>query len=109
MTQVWLTCEVASATCPTPIGPECILKDVWLDTSARTERELQNAIFSDIQKAFEPDAESLLENQLPTQSVSFITLTFQYHERGVLAQPMAYHDNAITPTTYVRFHHESFR
>ena len=63
MTRVWLTCEVASAICPTPIGPECILKDVWLDTSAKTERELQNAIFSDVQKAFEPDAESVLENQ----------------------------------------------
>ncbi|KJA29937.1 hypothetical protein HYPSUDRAFT_247131 [Hypholoma sublateritium FD-334 SS-4] len=28
MTRVWLTCEVASVTHSTPIGPECILKDV---------------------------------------------------------------------------------
>ena len=62
MTRVWLTCEVASATSPTPIGPECILKDVWLDASAKTEWELQNAIFSDIQKAFKPNAGNTLEN-----------------------------------------------
>lgn len=64
MTCVWLTREVASATHSTPIGPECILKDVWLDASVKTEQELQNTIFNDIQKAFEPDAiGSTVENK----------------------------------------------
>ncbi|PPQ89009.1 hypothetical protein CVT25_005108 [Psilocybe cyanescens] len=39
------------------IGEPLVLKDVWLDQSALTEREIQNAIFNDIEKFWQAPTE----------------------------------------------------
>jgi len=55
MTRIWLVEEVtSSAADATPIaaGCTCVLKDVWLDESASTEREIQDNIFNDIESFF---------------------------------------------------------
>jgi len=53
--RIWAAREVESnwkdATC---IGEdECVVKDVWLDAEARTESEIQTAIFADIEQFWE--------------------------------------------------------
>ena len=55
MARIWLVEEVtSSAPDATPIMPgrTCVLKDVWLDESASTEREIQDNIFKDIESFF---------------------------------------------------------
>jgi len=55
MTRIWLVEEVTSSaadTTPTAAGCTCVLKDVWLNESASTEREIQDNIFKDIESFF---------------------------------------------------------
>jgi len=52
MARVWLVEEVASSAADaTPLfaGHTCVLKDVWLEESASTEKEIQHNIFKDIE------------------------------------------------------------
>uniref|UniRef100_A0A8H7YBN7 Fungal-type protein kinase domain-containing protein n=1 Tax=Psilocybe cubensis TaxID=181762 RepID=A0A8H7YBN7_PSICU len=53
MARVWLVDQVDSE--GNKIGPQCILKDVWLAVNALTEKEIQTAIFADIEKYCHPD------------------------------------------------------
>ncbi|CAA7260737.1 unnamed protein product [Cyclocybe aegerita] len=52
MTRVWEAVEVASFNDPTPKrnAHPIALKDVWLDASAQTEKEIQSALFSDLEE-----------------------------------------------------------
>ncbi|KJA25969.1 hypothetical protein HYPSUDRAFT_213473 [Hypholoma sublateritium FD-334 SS-4] len=54
MCRIWLVAAVNSPTDPNPIGEvkKCILKDVWPETKAQTELQLQSLIFKDIEDAF---------------------------------------------------------
>jgi len=55
MTRIYLVEEVTSSALEaTPVTPRrtCVLKDVWLDESAATEREIQDNIFKDIESFF---------------------------------------------------------
>ncbi|KAG2006331.1 other/FunK1 protein kinase [Coprinopsis cinerea AmutBmut pab1-1] len=50
MTRVWKVVEVDSTSSDaTVLGEPAILKDVWIDQSAMTEREVQEALFKDIE------------------------------------------------------------
>lgn len=52
-TRVWKVHEVMSPVEPVRVGcKEIVLKDIWLEQGAETERDLQNALFTDIE-AFE--------------------------------------------------------
>ncbi|KAH9487288.1 hypothetical protein JR316_0001358 [Psilocybe cubensis] len=53
MARVWLVDRVDSE--GNKIGPQCVLKDVWLGVNALTEKEIQTAIFADIEKYCHPD------------------------------------------------------
>ncbi|KAH9487296.1 hypothetical protein JR316_0001366 [Psilocybe cubensis] len=53
MARVWLVDRVDSD--GNKIGPPCVLKDVWLSINALTEKEIQTAIFADIEKYCHPD------------------------------------------------------
>ncbi|KAH9487289.1 hypothetical protein JR316_0001359 [Psilocybe cubensis] len=53
MARVWLVDRVDSE--GNKIGPQCVLKDVWLSVNALTEKEIQTAIFADIEKYCHPD------------------------------------------------------
>ncbi|KAG2006333.1 other/FunK1 protein kinase [Coprinopsis cinerea AmutBmut pab1-1] len=50
MTRVWKVVEVDSTSSyATVLGEPAILKDVWIDQSAMTERQVQQALFMDIE------------------------------------------------------------
>ncbi|KAH9487287.1 hypothetical protein JR316_0001357 [Psilocybe cubensis] len=53
LARVWLVNRVDSE--GNKIGPPCVLKDVWLGVNALTEKEIQTAIFADIEKYCHPD------------------------------------------------------
>ncbi|KAH9487304.1 hypothetical protein JR316_0001374 [Psilocybe cubensis] len=53
MARVWLVDRVDSE--GNKIGPQCVLKDVWLAVNALTEKEIQTAIFADIEKYCHPN------------------------------------------------------
>ncbi|KAH9487284.1 hypothetical protein JR316_0001354 [Psilocybe cubensis] len=53
MARVWLVDRVDSE--GNKIGPPCVLKDVWLSVNTLTEKEIQTAIFADIEKYCHPD------------------------------------------------------
>lgn len=96
MTRVWLTCEVASATSTTPIGPECILKDVWLDASAKTEWELQKAIFSDIQEAFEPNARNSENTEMKDIKDGLADIVASEAYKKYFLKPLADHQGKVS-------------
>jgi hypothetical protein len=51
MTRVWEAGEVASVDNLTPLSDmPVVLKDVWIDRGAQTERQIQSMIFGDIEK-----------------------------------------------------------
>ena len=60
MARVWHVAEYSSPTDTGPAKAHRVLKDVWLDASAHTEKQIQDSIFQDIQKFF--DSPSLKED-----------------------------------------------
>ncbi|KAF9556344.1 hypothetical protein CPC08DRAFT_765330 [Agrocybe pediades] len=65
MARVWLVDEVESSTKKAIVKEyDRVLKDVWLEDSARTEKQIQNAIFEDIEKFWSsptPSSEPMLQ------------------------------------------------
>ncbi|KAF4623719.1 hypothetical protein D9613_001461 [Agrocybe pediades] len=65
MARVWLVDEVESSTKKAIVKEyDRVLKDVWLEDSARTEKQIQNAIFEDIEKFWSsptPSSEPILQ------------------------------------------------
>ncbi|KAF9556347.1 hypothetical protein CPC08DRAFT_589299, partial [Agrocybe pediades] len=65
MARVWLVEEVDSnAKDSKVIGSQRVLKDVWLEDSARTEQQIQKAIFKDIENFWSsptPSSEPMLQ------------------------------------------------
>ena len=52
MARVWHVAEYSSPTDKGPAMAHRVLKDVWLDASADTEKQTQSAIFEDLKKFF---------------------------------------------------------
>ncbi|KAH9476734.1 hypothetical protein JR316_0010649 [Psilocybe cubensis] len=57
MTRVYKVVEVRES--GEAFGDPLVLKDVWLDSSAKTEKEIQNAIFTDIEQFWDSPDEPL--------------------------------------------------
>ncbi|CAA7265730.1 unnamed protein product [Cyclocybe aegerita] len=68
MTRVWEAVEVASFIDPTPKrdARSIALKDVWLDASGQTEKEIQAALFSDLE-----EFRQVIESKDPEQFTNF--------------------------------------
>lgn len=66
MARLWLVDRVDSE--GKELGSQCVLKDVWLETTAKTEKEIQANIFKDINKFWSPPTDtSEAESPLPPQ------------------------------------------
>jgi len=85
--RIWAAKEVESNKKDAPyIGEdECVVKDVWLDAEARTESEIQTAIFDDI--------EQFWKNEPPAEKAELETL---WNKHKGLVTSGAYKDYFLT-------------